>query len=71
MYDKTILITGGAGFIGSHYLNTIVPRYPRYQFINVDALTYAANPANIRVAGAPNYRFVQANICDREAMGRL
>ncbi|MSU73629.1 dTDP-glucose 4,6-dehydratase [Candidatus Kaiserbacteria bacterium] len=71
MYEKIILITGGAGFIGSHYLNTMVSRYPRYQFINVDLLTYAANPAHIKVAAAPNYRFVQADICDREAMGRL
>lgn len=71
MYDKTILVTGGAGFIGSHYLNTMVPRYPRYQFINVDLLTYAANPAHIKVADAPNYCFVQADIRDREAMGRL
>jgi dTDP-glucose 4,6-dehydratase len=71
MYDKTILVTGGAGFIGSHYLNVIVPRYTRYQFINVDLLTYAANPANIKVAHAPNYRFVQADIRDREAMKSL
>lgn len=71
MYDKVILLTGGAGFIGSHYLNTAVPRYPRNQFINVDLLTYAANPAHIKVADAPNYRFVQADIRDREAMRRL
>lgn len=71
MYDKTILVTGGAGFIGSHYLNTMVPRYPQYRFINVDLLTYAANPANIHVADATNYLFVQADIRDREAMARL
>jgi len=71
MYEKTILITGGAGFIGSHYLNTMVPRYPRYRFINIDLLTYAANPANIHIARAPNYLFVQADICDRESMAQL
>lgn len=71
MYEKTILVTGGAGFIGSHYLNTIVVRYPRYRFINVDALTYAADLARITVADAPNYRFVQGDIRDREAMGGL
>lgn len=68
MYNKIILITGGAGFIGSHYLNMLVPRYPHYQFINVDLLTYAANPANIAIAGASTYHFVQADIRDREAM---
>lgn len=71
MHNKTILVTGGAGFIGSHYLNTAVPRYPRYRFINADALTYAANPANIKVAQAPNYRFAQIDIRDRGAMERL
>lgn len=71
MYDKTILVTGGAGFIGSHYLNTMVPRYPQYQFINVDLLTYAANPANIHISDAANYLFVQADIRDREATARL
>ena len=69
--DKTILVTGGAGFIGSHYLNMAVARYPQYLFVNVDLLTYAANPAHLSVAGAPNYRFVQADIRDREAMERI
>lgn len=71
MYDKTILVTGGAGFIGSRYLNTMVPRYPHYQFINVDLLTYAANPANIHVADASNYHFMKVDIRDREAMSRV
>ncbi|MSU73884.1 dTDP-glucose 4,6-dehydratase [Candidatus Kaiserbacteria bacterium] len=71
MYDKIILVTGGAGFIGSHYLNMMVPRYPHYRFVNVDLLTYAANPANISVADAPNYLFVKADICDRDAMAQL
>ena len=67
-YEKTILVTGGAGFIGSNYLNTIVPRYPHYQFINVDALTYAADLKNITVADAPNYVFVQADIRNTTAL---
>lgn len=71
MYEKTIFVTGGAGFIGSHYLNTMVPRYPRYQFINIDLLTYAANPANIHIIDALNYQFVQADICNRETMAKL
>lgn len=71
MYEKIILVTGGAGFIGSHYLNMMVPRYPRYQFINVDLLTYAANPANIHIADALNYQFAQTDIRNRELMGEL
>lgn len=71
MPEKSILITGGAGFIGSNYLNRAVARYPQYRFINVDALTYAANPAHITVADAPNYHFVQGDIRDRGAMRRL
>lgn len=71
MYDKTIIVTGGAGFIGSHYLNTMVLRYPQYRFINVDALTYAANPKNIKIADRPNYVFIQADIRDREIMSQI
>lgn len=71
MREKTILVTGGAGFIGSNYLNRMVLRYPTYHFINVDALTYAANPAHITVGDAPNYEFVQLDIVDREKMARL
>ena len=71
MYDKTIIVTGGAGFIGSHYLNMLVPRYPNYLFVNVDLLTYAANPENINVSNASNYRFAHVDIRDRQAMGAL
>ncbi len=66
--EKTILVTGGAGFIGSTYLNRVVPRYPRYRFINVDSLTYAANLANIEVGNAPNYAFEKADIRDQDAL---
>jgi dTDP-glucose 4,6-dehydratase len=71
MYAKTILVTGGAGFIGSHYLNTMVPRYPNYQFINIDLLTYAADPSHIKVASAPNYHFIKADIRDRKALQEI
>ncbi|HEY9585794.1 MAG TPA: dTDP-glucose 4,6-dehydratase [Candidatus Paceibacterota bacterium] len=67
-YEKTILVTGGAGFIGSNYLNAMVPRYPNYRFVNVDALTYAADLKNITVAGAPNYVFAQTDIRDIPAL---
>ncbi len=67
-YDKTILVTGGAGFIGSNYLNTVVPKYSNYQFINIDALTYAANRQNIGVENEPNYVFVETDIRDKKAL---
>ncbi len=70
-YDKTILVTGGAGFIGSNYLNTVVPRYPNYRFVNVDLLTYAADVGNIGVGDHSNYVFVKADIRDQEEMGKV
>lgn len=71
IYNKTILVTGGAGFIGSNYLNTFVPVYPNYRFINVDSLTYAANLKNITVSEAANYAFAQADIRDNTALLRI
>lgn len=60
-----IFVTGGAGFIGSNFLNLFVPRYPEYQFINIDKLTYAANPLNLKaIESFPNYTFEQADIAD-------
>lgn len=67
-----LLVTGGAGFIGSNFIHYMVRRYPHYQIINVDALTYAGNLDNLRsVERHPNYRFVKADIADRAAMEPL
>lgn len=58
-----ILVTGGSGFIGSNFLNLLVPSYPQHNFINYDKLTYAANPLNTRdIEGLPNYFFIQGDI---------
>ncbi|GGD87563.1 dTDP-glucose 4,6-dehydratase [Paenibacillus nasutitermitis] len=67
-----LLITGGAGFIGSNFVLYMAKNYPDYQLINVDALTYAGNLENLRsVEQHPNYRFVKADIADRAAMEPL
>ncbi|CAF1300017.1 unnamed protein product [Adineta ricciae] len=61
--DKTILITGGAGFIGSHVVRLFVTKYPHYRIINFDALTYAGNLANLRdIQEKPNYVFIQGDL---------
>jgi dTDP-glucose 4,6-dehydratase len=68
-HDLTVLVTGGAGFIGSNFLNLAVPRLPHVNFVNLDKLTYAGNLGNLRaVEKAPNYRFVRADISDGDAM---
>ncbi len=68
-YKRSIIITGGAGFIGSHVVRLFVDKYPDYRIVNVDCLTYAGNLANLKdVEGRPNYRFVKADICDFDAM---
>jgi len=67
-----LLVTGGAGFIGSNFILYMVRKYPHYRIINVDALTYAGNLENLRSAeNHPNYRFVKADIADRAAMEPL
>ncbi|MEM6725209.1 MAG: dTDP-glucose 4,6-dehydratase [Bacteroidota bacterium] len=69
---KTILITGGAGFIGSHLVRLMVNKYPHYQIINLDLLTYAGNLENLRdVENAPNYTFVKGDIVDRSFLIQL
>ena len=71
-YKRSILITGGAGFIGSHVVRLFVEKYPDYRIICLDALTYAGNLENLReVEGRPNYRFVKMDICDFEAIYAL
>lgn len=69
---KTILITGGAGFIGSHVVRLFVRQYPEYQIVNLDALTYAGNLENLKdIAQYPNYTFVKADITDEAFIPEL
>nr|BCX01304.1 MAG: dTDP-glucose 4,6-dehydratase [Bacteroidota bacterium] len=69
---QRVLVTGGAGFIGSNLLLTLVPRYPHYLFVNLDKLTYAGNLENLRpLEEAPNYVFVRGDIADGELVDRL
>lgn len=71
-FKRNILITGGAGFIGSHVVRLFVTKYPEYRIVNLDKLTYAGNLANLKdVEKAPNYTFVKADICDFERMLEL
>lgn len=66
---RNIMITGGAGFIGSHVVRLFVNKYPHYNIINVDKLTYAGNLANlVDIEDKPNYKFVKADIADLDAM---
>lgn len=65
--NQTILITGGAGFIGSHVVRRFVTQYPNYNIINIDALTYAGNLENLKdIEKLPNYQFIKADITDED-----
>ena len=69
---RNIVITGGAGFIGSHVVRLFVNKYPEYNIINLDKLTYAGNLANLKdVEDKPNYHFIKADICDFDTIVAL
>jgi dTDP-glucose 4,6-dehydratase len=69
---KSILITGGAGFIGSHLTRLFVTKYPDYKIVNLDALTYAGNLNNLKdIENAPNYTFVKGDITDMDLVKSL
>src|SRR5665648_993227 len=69
---KTVLITGGAGFIGSNFVKMMLNKHPEYKIINVDALTYAGNLENLTdIADNKNYFFIKTDIRDREAIEKI
>ncbi len=72
MTKKTIVITGGAGFIGSHVIRQFVTNYPEYLILNVDKLTYAGNLENLKdIETSPNYKFIKLDIVDQKAVDSL
>lgn len=72
MTNKNILITGGAGFIGSHVVRRFVTQYPEYHIYNLDALTYAGNLSNLKdIDQSPNYTFIKGDICDAAFINQL
>jgi dTDP-glucose 4,6-dehydratase len=67
---STIMVTGGMGFIGSNFIRHMLEAHPEFNYLNVDKLTYAGNPENLRdLENQDNYRFLKADICDKEAIG--
>ncbi|MFA6652478.1 MAG: dTDP-glucose 4,6-dehydratase [Bacteroidales bacterium] len=71
-WRASLKITGGCGFIGSHVVRHFVKKYPQYRIINVDKLTYAANPEYLKdIENEPNYVFIQADVCDHAKMEEI
>jgi dTDP-glucose 4,6-dehydratase len=69
---KKILVTGGAGFIGSHLVRLLVNKYPNYHIVNMDILTYAGNLENLRdIEAKENYTFVKCDICDLKKVSQI
>lgn len=69
---RTIVVTGGAGFIGSHVVRLLVNQYPDYRIINLDKLTYAGNLENLKdIENAPNYKFIKGDICDASLLEKV
>jgi len=72
MYENNILITGGCGFIGSHLVRLFVQKYPSYNIINLDSLTYAGNTENLKdIEDSPNYNFIHGDICNQETLENI
>ena len=72
MTKKTIVVTGGAGFIGSNFVYYILNKYPDYRVVCVDCLTYAGNLSTLKTAlENPNFRFSKTNICDYDSIKKL
>ena len=69
---QTILVTGGAGFIGSNFIHYMFKKYENIKLINLDKLTYAGNLENLKgIESNPNYIFVQGDICDKELVDSI
>ena len=69
---RNILVTGGAGFIGSHLVRLFVNKYTNYNIVNMDILTYAGNLENLKdIEDKENYSFVKCNICDKEKVNQV